>query len=72
MHHRTETSVHIFWPRLASFGHLGLIGDPLIVSKFNDDGVLCLVLALLCSTAVLSVLSSFKIILMRTREYRLL
>ena len=30
-------SVHIFWARLASFGHLGLISDPLIVSKFNNE-----------------------------------
>ena len=29
-------SVHIFWARLASFGHLGLIGDPLIVPKFHN------------------------------------
>ena len=26
-------SVHIFWVRQASFGHLGLFSDPLIVSK---------------------------------------
>ena len=30
-------SVHIFWARLASFGHLGHISDPLIVSKFNNE-----------------------------------
>ena len=30
-------SVHIFWARLASFGHLGLISDPLIVSKFHNE-----------------------------------
>ena len=29
-------SVHIFWARLASFGHLGLISDLLMVSKFHD------------------------------------
>ena len=28
--------VHIFWARLASFGYLGLISDPLIGSKFLD------------------------------------
>ena len=27
--------MHIFWARLASFGHLVLISDPLIVSKFH-------------------------------------
>ena len=38
MHQRTETrSVQIFWSRLASFGHLGLISDPLIVSKFHNE-----------------------------------
>ena len=42
MHQRTETTVHIFWARLfwarlASFGHLGLISDPLIVSKFHSE-----------------------------------
>ena len=26
-----------FWARLASFGHLGLISDPLIVSKFHNE-----------------------------------
>ena len=30
-------SVHIFWARLASFGHLGLIGDPLIILKFHNE-----------------------------------
>ena len=30
-------SVHIFWARLASFGHLGLISDPQIVSKFYNE-----------------------------------
>ena len=30
-------SVHIFWSRLASFGHLGVISDPLIVSKFHNE-----------------------------------
>ena len=34
---RTETSVQVFWARLASFGHLGLISDPLIVSKFSNE-----------------------------------
>ena len=29
--------MHIFWARLASFGHLGLISDPLIVSKFHNE-----------------------------------
>ena len=38
MHERTETSVcKIFWARLASFGHLGLISEPLIVSKFHNE-----------------------------------
>ena len=37
MHRRTETSVHISWARLASFCHLGVISDPLIVSKFPDE-----------------------------------
>ena len=26
-----------FWARLASFGQLGLISDPLIVSKFHNE-----------------------------------
>ena len=30
-------SVHIFRARLASFGHLGLIIDPLIVPKFHNE-----------------------------------
>ena len=30
-------SVHIFWARLASFCHLGLISDPLIVLKFHNE-----------------------------------
>ena len=30
-------SVYIFWARLASFGHLGLISDPLIVSKYHNE-----------------------------------
>ena len=30
-------SLHIFWARLACFGHLGLISDPLIVSKFHNE-----------------------------------
>ena len=29
--------MHIFWARLASFGHLGHISDPLIVSKFHNE-----------------------------------
>ena len=29
--------MQIFWARLASFGQLGLISDPLIVSKFNNE-----------------------------------
>ena len=29
--------MHIFWARLASFGHLGPISDPLIVSKFHNE-----------------------------------
>ena len=29
--------MHIFWTRLACFGHLGLISDPLIVSKFHNE-----------------------------------
>ena len=33
MHQRTET----FWASLASFGNLGLISDPLIVSKFHNE-----------------------------------
>ena len=37
MHQGTETSVHIFWARLASFSHLGRISDPLIVSKFHNE-----------------------------------
>ena len=30
------STVHIFWARLASFGPLGIISDPLIVSKFHN------------------------------------
>ena len=30
-------SVHIFWARLASFGHLGISSDPLIVSKYHNE-----------------------------------
>ena len=30
-------SVHISWARLASFCHLGVISDPLIVSKFHNE-----------------------------------
>ena len=37
MHWRTETSVQVFWARLASFGHLGLISGPLIISKFPNE-----------------------------------
>ena len=29
--------MHIFWARLASLGQLGLISDPLIVSKFHNE-----------------------------------
>ena len=29
-------NVHVFWARLASFCHLGVISDPLIVSKFHN------------------------------------
>ena len=29
--------MHIFWASLPSFGHLGLISDPLIVSKFHNE-----------------------------------
>ena len=29
--------MQIFWARLASFGNLGLISDPLIVSKFHNE-----------------------------------
>ena len=29
--------MQVFWARLASFGHLGLISDPLIVSKFSNE-----------------------------------
>ena len=40
MHQRTETRackiLQIFWARLASFGHLGLISDPLIVPMFQS------------------------------------
>ena len=28
--------VQIFWARIANFCHLGLISDPLIVSKFHN------------------------------------
>ena len=38
MHRRTVTRVCIFfWDRPASFGHLGFISDPLIVSKFHNE-----------------------------------
>ena len=36
MHQGTEKSVHIFLARQASFGHLGLISDHLIVSEFHN------------------------------------
>ena len=29
--------MQIFWARIASFGHLGHISDPLIVSKFHNE-----------------------------------
>ena len=29
--------VHVSWERLASFCHLGVISDPLIVSKFHKE-----------------------------------
>ena len=29
--------MQIFWVRVASFGHLGLNSDPLIVSKFHNE-----------------------------------
>ena len=29
--------MHIFWARLASFGHLGLISDPQVVSKVHNE-----------------------------------
>ena len=31
--------MHISWARLASFCHLGVISDPLIVSKFRKNGI---------------------------------
>ena len=38
MHRRTETRVcKFFWARLASFGHLGFISGPLIISKFSNE-----------------------------------
>ena len=38
MHQRTETRVGIFsGPDELVFGHLGLISDPLIVSKFHNE-----------------------------------
>ena len=38
LNQRTETKVCIFsWARLASFCHLGVISDPLIVSKFHNE-----------------------------------
>ena len=29
--------MHISWAKLASFGHLGLVSDPLIVAKFHNE-----------------------------------
>ena len=29
--------MQVFWARLACFGHLGLISDPLIISKFSNE-----------------------------------
>ena len=29
--------MQVFWARLASFGHLGLTSDPLIISKFSNE-----------------------------------
>ena len=29
--------MYIFWTRVANFGHLGLISDPLIVLKFHNE-----------------------------------
>ena len=29
--------MQVFWARLASFGHLGVISDPLIISKFSNE-----------------------------------
>ena len=39
MHQRSETTrvCNFSGPRLASFGHLGLISDPLIRSKFHNE-----------------------------------
>ena len=38
MQQKTETRVCInVWAGLASFDHLGLISDPLIVSKFHNE-----------------------------------
>ena len=37
MHQRPETRVHILCVRQASFGHLGLISDSLIVSKLHNE-----------------------------------
>ena len=37
MHQRTDTSVNIFWAKLASFYHLVFISDPLNVSKFDNE-----------------------------------
>ena len=32
-----KLELHIFWARLASFDYLGLISDPLIVSKSHNE-----------------------------------
>ena len=38
MHQSSETRVCIYFgARLASFDHLGLISDPLVVSKFHNE-----------------------------------
>ena len=37
MHKEMKLECAIFWARLASFGHLGIISDPLIVSQFHND-----------------------------------
>ena len=36
LHRRTETRVQVFWARLASFGHLGLINFDLSGSFFQS------------------------------------
>ena len=65
MHQRTETRLFMFfWARLASFGHLGLLNDPLIVSKllFVAPIVGFCVCSMFCCT-LLCILSSFAIIM---------